>query len=65
MACILVKSGCAERKVGRVIRSVGELVGVEVNENMSQHTVQRAVLEGGISADVQLGFETSRVNCEL
>jgi chromosome segregation ATPase len=65
IARLLAKSGCAEQKIGGVITSVGKFLGVDMKGNMSQHTVQRAVLEGGIAADVQLGFEMSRVDCEF
>lgn len=65
IARLLVKSGCAERKIGKVIKSVGRVFGVEVKGNMSQRTVQRVILEGGIAADVQLGFEMSKVDCKF
>ena len=31
---------------------------------MSAHTVRRAVLEGGIAADIQLGYEVSQAESE-
>ena len=65
IARLLVKSGCAERKIGKVIKSVGRILGVDVKGNMSQRTVQRVILEGGIVADVQLGFEMSKIDCEF
>lgn len=65
IARLLVKSGCAERKIGKVIKSVGRIFGVEVEGNMSQRTVQRVILEGGIATDVQLGFEMSKVDGEF
>ena len=65
IARLLVKSGCAEWKIGKVIKSVGRIFGVEVEGNMSQCTVQRVILEGGIAADVQLSFEMSKVDCEF
>ena len=61
----LMKSGYAKWKIRKVIKSVGRIFEVEVKGNMSQHTVQRVILEGEIAADVQLSFEMSKVDCEF
>lgn len=60
LAHTLVQSGCSQKKVGHTIRTIAAALGVSVKECMSAHTVWRAVLEGGIAADIQLGYEISQ-----
>ncbi|KAF8074877.1 hypothetical protein FPV67DRAFT_603049 [Lyophyllum atratum] len=59
MARYMVSTGTSEAKVGDALREIGELLGVHIERTMSQRTVQRAVLEGGVAADIQLGYEMS------
>lgn len=52
--------GTAETKVGEVLKEIGNAIGIQVDQTMSQRTVQRAVLEGGIAADI---LTVSPSNC--
>jgi hypothetical protein len=57
LAHLLVTAGCAQSFVGVLIQRICRTVGVEVPEVMSQHTVQQAIAEGGIAAQMQLGMQ--------
>ncbi|KAF8238173.1 hypothetical protein L208DRAFT_1355507 [Tricholoma matsutake] len=60
LAWIIVHSGCSQAKVGGVIQSIGKLLGITIKTPMSRRTVGRAILEGGVAAKIQLGYEMSR-----
>ncbi|KAF8221424.1 hypothetical protein L208DRAFT_1371956 [Tricholoma matsutake] len=60
LARIIVRSGCSQAKVGGVIQSIGKLLGITIKTPMSHQTVGRAILEGGVAAKIQLGYEMSR-----
>jgi hypothetical protein len=60
LARIIVRSGCSQAKVGGVIQSIGKLLGITIKTPMSRRTVGRAILEGGVAAKIQLGYEMSR-----
>jgi len=66
MMRMLVQSGCAQSKVGRVLNGLAEEMGAKDQKNegkvhvVSWHTVSRAVLEGYIAAKQQLGYEMSQ-----
>lgn len=64
LARYLVRNGMAESKVGAAIQKVGEILGIEVKGNMSKRSVHRAILEGGIAADIQLVFEIASASSE-
>ncbi len=57
IARFLVSMGCSEKKVGRVIQSVGVMMGMMIKKRMSQRTVQRCITEGGLAAKMQAGHE--------
>ncbi|THU76746.1 hypothetical protein K435DRAFT_596010, partial [Dendrothele bispora CBS 962.96] len=57
----LVQYGCAREKIGGIIKSVSNLFGIQVKNEMSRRTVGRAVLEGWVAAQVQLGYELSLI----
>jgi hypothetical protein len=57
LARMLVQAGCSQEYVGEVIQKVCKSAGVEVSAKMSRRTVARAVLEGGIAAEIQLAYE--------
>jgi hypothetical protein len=55
---ILVNAGCSQEFVGDVIEEVLHAAGISVvGSTMSSRTVRRAVLEGGVMADIQMGHE--------
>lgn len=56
----LILSGCSQKKVGHVIKMVGNTLGVTVKEKMSAHLVRRCVVEGGVASDIQIGYEMSQ-----
>ncbi|KAF8160013.1 hypothetical protein B0H34DRAFT_797195 [Crassisporium funariophilum] len=60
MACYLASVGTAEKKIGETIKTIGDMIGVEVDRVMSSRTVERAVLESGVAAEVQLGYEMAK-----
>ena len=57
LACMLVAAGCSKEYVGSVIQMICKKAGVTVQGKMSRCTVSRAILEGGIAAQIQLGHE--------
>ncbi|KAI0051072.1 hypothetical protein FA95DRAFT_1486152 [Auriscalpium vulgare] len=60
LARTLVKNGCAMGSVASVVAKVAKTFGVSVDRSMSRRSVSRAVLEGGIAAKIQLGYEISQ-----
>ncbi|KAI1792720.1 hypothetical protein LXA43DRAFT_1060418 [Ganoderma leucocontextum] len=58
----LILSGCSQKKVGHVIEMVGNTLGITVKGKMSAHTVRRAVVEGGVASDIQLGYEITQAS---
>lgn len=65
LARIVVKAGCSQAQVGGLIKNVGKLLGITVRNPMSRRTVSRAILEGGIAAKIQLGYEMSRTESQF
>lgn len=61
----LVKSGCAPSMVGKVMTAVSSFAGKRLDCNISRRTVQRAILEGGIAAKIQLGYEIATAKCNV
>jgi hypothetical protein len=65
LAWIIVWSGCSQAKVGVVIQSIEKLLDITIKTPMSHQTVGRAILEGGVAAKIQLGYEMSRTKSRL
>ncbi|KAF8221737.1 hypothetical protein L208DRAFT_1529652 [Tricholoma matsutake] len=61
LARMLVQAGCSQEYVGEIIQKVCKS-GVEVSAKMSRRTVARAILEGGIAAEIQLAYEIVKTN---
>jgi hypothetical protein len=60
---VLVQAGCSQQRVSTVIEKVLEIAGITiVGSKMSQQTVARAVEEGGVMADIQMGYEIAKSN---
>ncbi|KAJ7502570.1 hypothetical protein B0H11DRAFT_2274704 [Mycena galericulata] len=57
IARVLVSSGCKEGKVGDLMQDIARIFGVDLDRAMSRRTVRRAVLEGLVASQVQLGVE--------
>ncbi|KAF7970056.1 hypothetical protein HWV62_25298 [Athelia sp. TMB] len=62
---MLVKSGCAPAHVGKVTEGIAKLAGAKIHCNVSRRTVGRAILEGGVAAQIQLGFEIHETPCKF
>ena len=62
LACTLVAAGCSREYVGKVIKAVCKNAGVTVHGSMSRRTVSRAILEGGIAAQIQIGHEIAQAD---
>ncbi|KAJ6451181.1 hypothetical protein C8R45DRAFT_1113723 [Mycena sanguinolenta] len=62
MARALVRAGCSQEKVGEMIQYVGRMAGRSVHQRMSRRTVQRALIEGGVAARIQLAHEMSQAD---
>lgn len=60
LARTLVAAGCSQQYVGNVIHAVCKNAGVAVQGSMSRRTVSRAILEGGIAAQIQIGHELAQ-----
>ena len=57
LALFLVEAGCSRDYVGEVIERVFNTAGISVKGTMSGRTVTRCIIEGGIAAQIQLGYE--------
>ncbi|EIW73849.1 hypothetical protein CONPUDRAFT_78464, partial [Coniophora puteana RWD-64-598 SS2] len=53
----LALAGCAQDSIGRVIRLLYRSVGVTLSKDVSQRTVSRTLLEGGIASQIQVAAE--------
>jgi len=68
MMRMLVQSGCARSKVGKVLDGLAKEMGVKDQKDgkkvrvVSRRTVSRAVLEGYIAAKQQLGYEMKQTS---
>jgi hypothetical protein len=60
MARYLASVGTAEKKIGETIKTIGEMIGVEVDRVMGTRTVGRAILESGVAAELQLAYEMAK-----
>ncbi|KAI0819139.1 hypothetical protein BC628DRAFT_1506680 [Trametes gibbosa] len=60
LAHILLRAGCAQRRIGGLIQLLGQSLGVQVRGRMSAHTIRRIAHEGGHASDLQLAYEMSR-----
>jgi hypothetical protein len=60
LARMLVAAGCSKEYVGSVIQMICKKAGVTVQGKMSRRTVSRAILEGGVAAEIQLGHELTQ-----
>ena len=60
--------GVAAGRVNSVIQMVAGTLGTSVPDHPSSRTVRRTIQEGGIAADMQIGYELgqiSGINCSL
>lgn len=65
LATYMVSTGMAEGKVGVAIKKIGGILGVKVDRVMDKRTVQRAIKESGVAADIQAVYEMSQTNSML
>ncbi|KAF8874912.1 hypothetical protein CPB85DRAFT_1201875, partial [Mucidula mucida] len=54
MARFLISTGTSEKNVGKVIQTMGGIMGKSIDRVMSARTVQRVVAEGGLAAEMQV-----------
>jgi chromosome segregation ATPase len=59
---LMVSSGMAEAKVGGTLQEIGRSFGIKIEHKMSKRTVQRAILEGGVAAVLQLAYEMAQTD---
>lgn len=57
LALFMVNAGCSREYVGEVIECVFNTAGISVKGSMSARTVTHCIIEGGIAAQIQLGYE--------
>ncbi len=50
---MLIAAGCSKEYVGSIIQMICKKAGVTVQGKMSRCTVSRAILKGGIAAQIQ------------
>ena len=62
LARLMVSTGTAEAKVGETLQEIGKSLGVDIPEKMSKRTIQRSILEVGVAADIQLGYEMAKTD---
>ena len=56
----MTAAGCSKEYVGAMIEVICEAAGVTVDAVMSSCTVGRAILEGGIASELQIGHEIAQ-----
>lgn len=62
----LVDAGCSQELVGKVIRKVCQTAGMTLKgKTVSRRTVSRAIAEGGVAAELQIGYELAEARGEL
>ncbi len=54
MARFLISTGTSEKNVGKVIQTMGGIMGKSIDRVMSARTVQHVVAEGGLAAEMQV-----------
>ncbi|TFK74719.1 hypothetical protein BDN72DRAFT_874903 [Pluteus cervinus] len=58
---ILVQSGCSANKVPELIPKISQLLGIRITPTkISRRTVQRSIVEGGVAASLQTGYELTQ-----
>jgi hypothetical protein len=57
LARVLVLCGCKEGEVGGLMQDIAKIFGIDLDRAMSRRTVRRAVLEGLVVSQIQLGVE--------
>ncbi|KAJ7618017.1 hypothetical protein FB45DRAFT_1034258 [Roridomyces roridus] len=57
IARAMVSSGCKEGKVGDLMQGIARVFGIDLDRAISRRTVRRAILEGLVASQVQLGAE--------
>jgi hypothetical protein len=56
LALFLMEAGCSRDYVGEVIEHIFNIAGTSLKGTMSGHTVTQCIIEGGIAAQIQLGY---------
>lgn len=64
IAVVLERCGCAQRRIGEVLKEISRLLGVPLDFQMSRRTVRRCVLEVGVAATIQVGHMLSKAICK-
>jgi chromosome segregation ATPase len=62
LARFMVSTGTSEAKVGATLQKIGQILGIKIDRKMNKRTVQRAVLEAGSAADIQLAYEMANAS---
>lgn len=65
MARVLVWAGCGQEHIGHIICQLGASIGITVIGGMSHHSVGWTILEGGVMAELQLGYELKHASSKL
>lgn len=65
LARYLVRCGCSQGTIGKVIHKVSELAGSQSNKVMSRRTIGRVLIEGGVASRIQLGYEIKQAKGQL
>lgn len=55
----LVAAGCSQHQVANILKTTASTFGISLKQSMSRCTMCRAIIEGGVAAKVQLGYEIS------
>lgn len=62
----MVNGGCSQAYVGKIIQSICRTAGIAVHGKiMSRRTVGRAIREGGIAAQIQIGHEIAQADGKI
>jgi hypothetical protein len=62
---LLTKAGCSAGYIGEVIIAVLKTAGITAIGSPSRRTVSRALVEGFVASQVQLGLEMSNAKCQF
>lgn len=60
---LMARARCSREQIGSVIGSVAKMFGVELARVPSRRSITRFEVEGGVAADIQMGYELQEAKC--
>lgn len=64
LARLMVKTGTSRANVGMIMRANAEIHGITIKKAPCARTVGLTIIEGGVAAQMQIGYEMGLTKCE-